>query len=93
MMKHVEVTQPGLLRRVLRANGTALLTADGEPFALAVALAEDDDPLEQARIFRRAHAELALARIRTRAAAFGLDELSAEEIQREITAARRERLL
>lgn len=80
---------PLCLRDSLAGDRSVVLTDGGKPFALAIPLQGDDDPVEVERIVRRARAEMAIDRIRRRAAEYGLDQLTAEEIQHEISEARR----
>jgi antitoxin (DNA-binding transcriptional repressor) of toxin-antitoxin stability system len=87
--------------RELRGQGSTLqrtvaeesitLTSNGKPFALMLGIREGDDPAELERIIRKARAEWALSRIRGRAQRTGVSNLSMEEIDEEIAAARRAR--
>jgi hypothetical protein len=82
---------PLRLRRSVNDSGSVVLTERGKPFALAISLTEDDDPAEVERIVRRVRAEIAIDRIRRRAAEYGVDRLTVDEIQHEISEARRAR--
>jgi antitoxin (DNA-binding transcriptional repressor) of toxin-antitoxin stability system len=80
-------TQGAMLQRAVSAENITL-TSNGKPFALMLGLGEGDDPAELERIVRKARAEWALSKIRTRAERNGTSKLSMEEIDREIAAAR-----
>lgn len=80
---------PLRLRDSLGGNRSVVLMDGRKPFALVISLADGDDPLESGRIVSRVRAEMAIGRIRCRAAEYGLDQLTAEEIQHEINEARR----
>jgi len=92
-MKQIEIEEvrrdPLRLRDSLHAVGSVVLADEGKPFALVIPLHGDDDPVEAERIVLRARAEMAIDRIRRRAAEHGVDRLTAEEIQHEISEARR----
>lgn len=67
-----------------------VVTSNGKPVGLLVPISEEN--LEQTLLsLRRARAMAAVSRMRQHAAETGLDALSAEEIQAEIDAARRDR--
>jgi antitoxin (DNA-binding transcriptional repressor) of toxin-antitoxin stability system len=80
---------PLRLRDSVNDGGSVVLTEKEKPFALAISLTADDDPAEVERIVRRVRAEIAIDRIRRRAAEYGLDRLTMDEIQHEISEARR----
>lgn len=82
--------QSGLIQRSVEEE-TVTLTSNGKPFALVVGLGEDDDPAELERLIRKARAEWAISRIRKRAQRYGLDQMTTDEIEAEIKAARAER--
>ena len=75
----------------LLAEGDVVLTANDTPIAFLLGLGDEEDAAELERLIRRARAEAALARIRKRAQAEGLDSLTMEEIDAEIATARAER--
>ena len=82
--------QSGLIQRSV-AEEPVTLTSNGRPFALVVGLEESEDPGELERLIRQARAQWAVSRIRSRAQAAGLDQMTADEIDQEIRLARAER--
>ncbi len=80
---------PGVLWRSLKRDKAVALSANGVP--KAVVFEVDDDLEETVRLVTEIRAKRALARLRSEAAALGLDTLSTEEIEAEVTAARRAR--
>ncbi len=92
-MKQIEFDvvrgEPLRLRESLAGGGFVVLTDAEKPFALVIPVDGDDDPVAVERIVGRARAEMAIDRIRRRAAEYGLDRLTAGEIQHEIGEARR----
>ena len=93
-MKFISVrdlrNQSGTLQRSL-AEENITVTSNGKPFALMVGIPEGDDPAELERRIRKARAEWALSRIRSRAQRHGLDQMSMDDIDAEIQATRAER--
>ena len=93
-MKFISVrdlrNQSGTIQRTL-ADDNITVTSNGKPFALMVGIPEGDDPAELERLIRKARAEWALSRIRSRARKYGLDRMTMDEIDAEIQAARAER--
>jgi prevent-host-death family protein len=82
--------QSGLIQQAV-GEETVVLTSNGRPFALVIGMEEGADLVEMEAAIRRARAQLAVSRMRRKAAESGLDALSAEEIDAEICAARDER--
>lgn len=82
--------RPGVVRQQLREHRELVVTARGQPFALLVA-AEGEDIEELLSVVRRARALLAITRMQDAAVLQGLDQMTMEEIDAEIAAARRER--
>jgi hypothetical protein len=82
--------QGSMLQRTV-AEESITLTSNGKPFALMLGIGEGDDPAELERVIRKARAEWALSRIRSRAQRSGMSNLSMEDIDEEIAAARRAR--
>jgi antitoxin (DNA-binding transcriptional repressor) of toxin-antitoxin stability system len=82
--------QGSMLQRTV-AEESITLTSNGKPFALMLGIGEGDDPAELERVIRKARAEWALSRIRSRAQRSGTSNLSMEDIDEEIAAARRAR--
>jgi hypothetical protein len=80
---------PGALWKKLRGDTTVALTANGVPRALVIGI-EDGDVEAALRIVTRAKAQLALSRLRQRAAA-GLDRPTLEAIEAEVRAVRQRR--
>jgi antitoxin (DNA-binding transcriptional repressor) of toxin-antitoxin stability system len=83
-------TRPGEVWQQLQEQGDLVVTSNGRPFALLIN-AEGQDVEELLLAVRRARALLAIERLRAEAAENGTDQLTAEEIEAEIAAARRER--
>jgi antitoxin (DNA-binding transcriptional repressor) of toxin-antitoxin stability system len=83
-------TRPGQIWDKLRQQRDLILTSNGRPIAVLSHI--DEGGVEETlAVLRRARAQAALSRLRAEAAAQGLDRLSADEIEAEITAARTER--
>ncbi len=83
-------TRPGQIWDKLRQQHDLILTANGRPIAVLSHI--DEGGVEETLAsLRRARAQAALSRLRTDAATQGLDRLSVDEIEAEITAARNER--
>jgi len=83
--------RPGAAQEELSRRGELLLTNNGKP--VAVMLAVDGSTLgETLEVLRRARGQLALGKLRRQAAVQGLDKLTYAEIDEEIRQARRERL-
>jgi antitoxin (DNA-binding transcriptional repressor) of toxin-antitoxin stability system len=78
------------IRKDLVSEGEIVLTANGQPIAI-VSPVHADTLEDELLAWRRARARIALERIRARARTKGLDELTMDEIDAEIVAARRER--
>jgi len=81
---------PGALWKKLRGDTTVALTANGVPRALVIGI-EDGDVEAAVRIVTRAKAQLALSRLRERAAAAGLDRPTPDAIEAEVRAVRQRR--
>ena len=82
--------RPGEVWRLLRRQQELVLTSNGRPIAVLLDVPEGDVETTLA-VLRRARAQLAVSRLREEAAEEGLDRLSAEQLEAEITAARHER--
>lgn len=80
--------RPGEVWKKLREEDL-VVTANGRPQGILVRL--DDDFELALEALRRARAQVAASRMRQHAAEAGLSSLPAEEIEREIRAARKER--
>jgi len=78
--------RPGFVREVAREDDL-VLTANGQPFAILVAV-EEGELEETARAIRQAKAQQAVSRLRRQAARRGLDKLSPRAVDAEIRAAR-----
>jgi prevent-host-death family protein len=74
----------------LAEENEVVITSRGKPVALLVGVSGDDLE-ETVRLVRRAKAQAAVSRMRKAAASEGLDSMSREEIEEEISAARSER--
>ncbi|MCP4164347.1 MAG: type II toxin-antitoxin system prevent-host-death family antitoxin [Chloroflexi bacterium] len=82
--------RPGEVWQRLRKEQDLVLTSSGRPIALLIDL-EGENVEEVLLAMRCARAQMAVSRIRQRAAQQGVDKLSANEIQTEIDTARGER--
>lgn len=78
--------RPGFVREVAREDDL-VLTANGQPFAILVAV-EEGELEETARAIRQAKAQQAVSRMRRQAARRGLDTLAPRAVDTEIRAAR-----
>lgn len=81
---------PRPIFEALGEQNEIIVTSRGKPVALLVGVSGEDLE-ETVRLVRRARAQLAVSRMRKSAARKGLDRMSREEIQAEITATRSER--
>jgi prevent-host-death family protein len=79
----------GVLLDELKETGEIVLTSNGRPVAVITAVAGDDLE-EQLKALRRGRALAALDRIRATARARGLDTLTMDDVDKEITETRRE---
>ena len=80
----------GRLRTDLKEGREVVLTANGRPFALMTPV-EPDTVEEEVLAIRRARAQAALSRIRSKARAEGLDRTRAADVNAIIAKVRRER--
>ncbi|MBC6907367.1 type II toxin-antitoxin system Phd/YefM family antitoxin [Saccharophagus sp. K07] len=81
---------PGAAQEELARAGELLLTNNGRPVALMLAV--DSTNLEETmEVVRRAKGQLALKKLRRQAANQGLDQLDLEAINQQIDATREER--
>ncbi len=79
--------EPGKLEETLAREGIVVVNKNGEPFALM--LDAESRSLESVlRIASQVRALIAVSEMRASARERGLDRMSADEIQREIEAAR-----
>lgn len=82
--------RPGAAQEELTRCGELLLTNNGKP--VAVMLAVDGSSLDETlELLRRARGQLALSKIRRQSALQGLDKLTLTDIDQEIRQARLER--
>ena len=82
---------PGKFEEILLRQKAVVLNKNGEPFALVLDLAAES--LESAiRIASQVRAQLALSELRETARKRGLDRLTPEQIEAEITAVRAQRI-
>lgn len=81
---------PGKVREKLKEGRDLLVTSDGDPIAVMISV-KDEDLGETLELVQRLRAQQAVRRLRAEAQERGLDRLSAEEIEAEIEAVRRER--
>ena len=75
------------LRRDLEAEGQIIVTSRGRPIAVMTGV-RPDSVQDEILAIRRERARIALTRMRTRAAAEGLDRLSMDEIDQLVAKAR-----
>ncbi len=81
---------PGKVREAL-AQGDVVVTSRGKPYALMLPITDPDRLDEALLLASRLRAQLALSRIRAKAATGDMDRMSMEDIDAEIRAERRER--
>ncbi len=86
-----DLKQPRQLKAQLQAEKELLLTSDGRPVAVLVNVGPTDDPEVVIQSIRDARSRLALTQVREAARQSGANRLSPEEIQEQITAARKAR--
>lgn len=84
-----DLKAPLLVRETLETYGTALVTNNGVPMALMVQIGQDENPLELEQAIRLARARLAVSAIRRESQK--RRDLSMEDVDKEIKAARKER--
>lgn len=77
------------LRQDLEAEREVVVTANGRPFAIMTRVTGDDVE-EEVKAIRNARAQAAVSRIRARAKAEGVDQLSMDEVDAVVAASRRE---
>ncbi len=82
--------QPGKVRRELE-KGEVVVTSRGKPYAVMLHLDEPERLNEVLELASRIRAQMALSRVRERAAATGRDQMSDAEINEEIAAVRKAR--
>lgn len=81
-------SNPSTVWETLDGGSEVVVTVNGKPKALLI---KADDDLEfLMKAITRAKAELAVERMRLQSLRLGLDSLSSEEIEREITNSRQE---
>ena len=83
-------TRPGEVWQQLQDEGDLIVTSSGRPFALMISAA-DEDVEELLLALRRARAQMAVSRLRKKAASQGLERMTPEAIEAEINQARSER--
>jgi len=84
-----DLKAPLLVRETLETYGTALVTNNGVPMALMVQIGQDENPLELEQAIHLARARLAVSAIRRESQK--RRDLSMEDVDKEIKAARKER--
>lgn len=82
--------QPKELRQKLGEEGQLIVTSNGEPFALMISVGPDEVG-DVVYMITQLRAQLAVSAMRATARTQELDHLTAEEIEAEIEAVRRER--
>ena len=83
-------TRPSKVWDKLRQQQDLVLTSNGRPIAV-LSHVDEDGVQEALASLRRARAQAALSRLRAAATERGLDRLSPDEIDKEISTARAER--
>ena len=86
-----DLKQPRRLKERLRAENELLLTSDGRPVAVLVNVGSAEDPESILQSIRDSRSRLALSRIREVSRRSGVSRFTPEQIDREITAARKMR--
>ena len=86
-----DLKSPKEIRKKLKEENELLLTSNGKPMALLLNINESDDPEQALIAVREARSQLALRRIRKKAADCGIDKLSMEDIDTAISDSRRQR--
>ncbi|MGH9524934.1 MAG: type II toxin-antitoxin system prevent-host-death family antitoxin [Terriglobales bacterium] len=81
--------RPGEVRKLVEKEDL-VLTANGKPIAMILGI-DEEDVEETAMLVRQARAQIAVSRMRKRAASLGLDKMSLSEINAEIQAVRAKR--
>ena len=84
-----DLKQPRQLKQRLQTEKELLLTSDGRPVAVLVNVEAHDDPESLIQSIRDSRSRLALGRIRESARRAGTNRMSLEEVNREISAARK----
>ena len=79
--------ESGKVWEKIEAGEEIVITRNGKPFALLTGT-QPSQLEEDLKLIRRARAAAAVSRMRAQAAAAGLDQMSANEINAEIAAAR-----
>lgn len=82
--------QSGVIQRAVTEE-TVTLTSNGKPFALVIGLQDREDPVQLERLIRQARFQQLISRARADARENGTHELTMDEIEAEIRAARAER--
>ncbi|NQU11973.1 hypothetical protein HQ590_14355, partial [bacterium] len=83
-----DLKRPRQLKQRLQQEKELLLTSDGRPVAVLVHVEDAEDPESVLRAIRDSRSRLALSRIRDAARRRGVVDLTMEQIDREIAAAR-----
>ncbi len=86
-----DLKQPRQLKERLQAEKELLLTSDGRPVAVLVSVDAAEDPEMVIQSIREARSRLALSRVREAAVRSGAANMTLEQINREIAAARKAR--
>jgi antitoxin (DNA-binding transcriptional repressor) of toxin-antitoxin stability system len=78
------------IRKDLESENEIVVTANGRPFAVLTRV-EPDTVEDEILAIRRARARIAVARVRAKARAAGLDRLTMDDVNALVSDARRER--
>ena len=86
-----DLKTPKLVRETLATYGSALVTNNGKPMAMLIDLQEGETPEELSNAIRMARGRLALSKLRADSRRRGLDSMSYEQVEAEISATRKAR--
>ena len=82
--------EPGKVRKAL-ADQDIIMTSRGKPYAVLLPIDEQSDMEEVLELAARIRAQMAISRVRKKAAEKGLDKLSSRDIDKEIETVRKQR--
>lgn len=86
-----ELKQPRRLKQRLQQEKELLLTSDGRPVAMLLNVETAEDPEKFLQSIRDARSRMALSRVREAARESGASRMTLEQINQEISAARKVR--
>ena len=82
--------EPGKVRKSL-AEQDIIMTSRGKPYAVLLPIDEQSDMEEVLELAARIRAQMAISRVRKKAAEKGLNKLSSRDIDKEIETVRKQR--